>query len=36
MGNYITLYTELEVIKDFLNKTLEVVDSEMANICKRE
>ncbi len=36
MGNYMTLYSELEVIKDFLNKTLEAVDSETAIICKRE
>lgn len=36
MGNYITLYSELEIIKDFLNQTLEVVDSETAIICKRE
>lgn len=36
MGNYIALYSELEVIKDFLNKTLEAVDSETAIICKRE
>ncbi|MFZ2410812.1 MAG: hypothetical protein WAW23_04500 [Candidatus Methanoperedens sp.] len=34
MGNYMT--PELEIIKDFLTKTLEAVDSETAIICKRE
>lgn len=36
MGNYVTLYIELQAIKDFLNKTLDAVDSETAIICKRK
>lgn len=36
MGSYITLDIELQTIKDFLSKTLEGVDAEVAIICGRE
>ncbi len=36
MENYVTLHIELQAIKDFLNKTLDAVDFETANICKRK
>lgn len=35
MENYIALNIELQAIRDFLNKTLEAVDSETAIICRR-
>lgn len=36
MGDYVTLEIELQAIKNFLNKTLEIVDAEVSSICKKE
>ncbi len=36
MGDYVTLEIELQVIENFLDKTLEIVDAELSRICKKE
>ena len=36
MGNYLTIHLELDAIKNFLDKTLESVDSELSIACARD